>query len=624
VDIVLKPEMAKFFADYTREFGKLADLYFGDPGSLDKYVEMASDPYLRMIKRPRMHEVLKEYNVSLGAPAAVIENVDRLRYDGAYCVLAWQQPYIMGGPLETLLKVITAIKLCERLNATNAAKFVPLLWVHADDHELDEVNRVYVPVGNQIVEEKLEVDETERPSEAVETGDAYDALVDRMRRHLPETPHKEWLLEQLRASKGQNLADHMARLMMRVFGEQGLVIACPRIFRTEISALMGRAIENPERIDRMLTQQKKSLEEKGYPCHTSWEDPLHLYRLSDGHPLRLRYKGDRFVLDGTGGEMTPAQVANEVKRWPQIYTNGVLLSPLEQASCVPAVAFIAGPGGCEFFGVLKALFDDYRVAYPQVMPQVSATIVEKRVEKGLEDLGKTIAQLIEDERAKKAQEGDAPPDHRAALAQLKGDVLSALDAQGKRMDEVAAELARIASEIQQKIELELERLAGAARVGPAREAVHRALDRWESRAVQVSDVVKATLADARRKLMGDLPELHQPVTLPKARQDVANAAKALAEAARAAIEAGVAKVKSELGRTLDEAAGAAIEDAAKNAHLRVSDADWAKLCVAPNGGLQEDTIGVVYFLNSRGPGLYKEVADALDIWDFKHQIVTLE
>jgi uncharacterized protein YllA (UPF0747 family) len=488
------------------------------------------------------------------------------------------------------------------------------------------VNRVKLPVGSRLVEERLEVDERERPSEAVETGGAYDALLERLKRHFADTPHKEWVLAKITASKGENLGDHFARLMIQLFGDQGLVLACPRIFRQEIGALTMRAIENPERIDRLLAQQKKAMEEKGYPSHTTWEtsDPLHLYRLSEGTPLRLKYTGSKFVLEQTGGEMTPAQVAKEIKGWPHIYTNGVLLSPLQQDSCIPSVAHIAGPGGCEFFGVMKALFDDYRVAFPQVLPQVSATLVDRRCEKGLKDLGKSVDQLIADARAASAAGGDVPVDHGAALAQLRDGVLKAIDGYGDRAGQVAAETSRIAVEMGEIVARELEKLVGATRIGAAREAVLAAYAKYAERATQVSPTASGPLGEVRRRIEDALPDRHEAPGLALARQTLEKAATGLGDAAKPGTERAGSKLAAGLGSSLDQIARDAIDAAARGADANVSDADIAKAVCTPEGGLQEDHVGMIYFFNQRGPGLYKEVSDALDAFDFKHQIVYLD
>jgi bacillithiol biosynthesis cysteine-adding enzyme BshC len=624
--MVIKPEVGKFFHDYTREFPRLADLYFGDPASVDKLVEMTQDPYLRMIKRPRLHEVLHAYNQAIGAPPAAMENVDRLRMDGAYAILAWQQPYLLGGPLETFLKALTAIKLAERLNATGSAKFVPVLWIHADDHWLSEVNRVKLAVGTRLVEERLEVDETERPSEAVETGAAYDALMGRLERHLGETAHKGWLLEILRASKGENLADHCARFLTRVFGDHGLVLACPRIFRQEISAVLAKAIESPDRVDRLLAGQKKALEEKGYACHTDWQgDPLTLYRITDGAPLRLKWTGGKFLLEATGGEMTPAQVGKENKGWPQIYTNGVYLSPLEQDSCIPSVATIAGPGGCEFWGVLKPVFDEYRVAFPMVFPQCSATLVGKRAARGLAQLGKKLEDLIAEARAPEpAGEKPVPVDHGAALAQLRGEVTKAVDAYKVRAAEVQAEHLKLAQETKDLIMKELGRMAETQGLALARDGVLAALGKFGERATQVSPTVAAALADVRRRIEESLTLKVEPAGLGASKADIARAATGLVAAAQPIELPAVKALEAELSGILDGVGRSAIEAANKGAAETVSETDLAKVECAPEGGLQEDEIGMAYFLNEKGPGLVKEVADAVDVFDFRHQVVQLD
>ena len=46
--------------------------------------------------------------------------------------------------------------------------------------------------------------------------------------------------------------------------------------------------------------------------------------------------------------------------------------------------------------------------------------------------------------------------------------------------------------------------------------------------------------------------------------------------------------------------------------------------LVPRGGLQEDTIATIHFLNEYGPTLFQATLEHLDPLDFLHQVVYLE
>jgi len=54
-------------------------------------------------------------------------------------VVTGQQAGLFGGPLFTLLKAVTAIKLARRLSKEQSVPVVAVFWVDAEDHDWNEV-----------------------------------------------------------------------------------------------------------------------------------------------------------------------------------------------------------------------------------------------------------------------------------------------------------------------------------------------------------------------------------------------------------------------------------------------------------------------------------------------------
>ena len=83
----------------------------------------------------------------------MLENARALAGGETHVVVAGQQPGLLGGPLFTVYKAATAVRLANELSSLpGAPRVVPLFWNHSDDHDLDEVNRTFLVNGAQDVQ----------------------------------------------------------------------------------------------------------------------------------------------------------------------------------------------------------------------------------------------------------------------------------------------------------------------------------------------------------------------------------------------------------------------------------------------------------------------------------------
>src|SRR4029077_3070924 len=94
-------------------------------------------------RRGRVADILELQNKTWGASGKSLENIARLRV-GASAVVTGQQVGLFGGPLFSIFKALTAVKLADE--ATRAgADCVPVFWLANEDHDLAEVNHVSIP-----------------------------------------------------------------------------------------------------------------------------------------------------------------------------------------------------------------------------------------------------------------------------------------------------------------------------------------------------------------------------------------------------------------------------------------------------------------------------------------------
>ena len=110
---------------------------------------------------------LRALNTALGADELALLSIDALG-DGALAVITGQQVGLFGGPLYTLYKALTAVRLARAAEAELQTKVVPLFWMDTDDHDFAEVQSTWIlDAANELVELRYD---TEDASEKLPVG----------------------------------------------------------------------------------------------------------------------------------------------------------------------------------------------------------------------------------------------------------------------------------------------------------------------------------------------------------------------------------------------------------------------------------------------------------------------
>src|SRR5207249_7235355 len=73
------------------------------------------------------------------APPRAVEAAAQLVDRQAVAIVTGQQAGLFGGPVFTLLKALTALKLASHLAREHHVPAVAVFWVEAEDHDWDEV-----------------------------------------------------------------------------------------------------------------------------------------------------------------------------------------------------------------------------------------------------------------------------------------------------------------------------------------------------------------------------------------------------------------------------------------------------------------------------------------------------
>lgn len=196
------PHTTKLLLDFLSWSPPIQQFYPRSPYFQDWMKEDETlNPRYDSSRRERVVAILERQNKAFGGSAKAQENIRRLRA-GAAAVVTGQQVGLFGGPVFSLYKALTAVKLAEQ--ATKAGvDCVPVFWLATTDHDLAEVNHVAIPASDGARRElsisTKGVDDA--PVGTVTFGDEIEPVVQEAAALLGDAPVVELLRETYRPGK---------------------------------------------------------------------------------------------------------------------------------------------------------------------------------------------------------------------------------------------------------------------------------------------------------------------------------------------------------------------------------------------------------------------------------------
>lgn len=369
-------------------------------GALDDFFDLPAgntEAALRVerpVARDQLADALAANAKRLGAPGAVLDNIERLRHPEARAVVTGQQVGLLLGPTFTLSKAVTAIKLAQRLD-TPDRPVVPVFWLATQDHDVAEVDHTYVLDAD----EELHRLSVELPQNAPAGRAAVtNAMLDRLRSDLSTlTPQPDFLGEVLHlveetASAG-SFGDWFGALLYRLLGESGLVLVDPLQpdFALLTQDVLRAEIADPHRSAEAINGAGARLKALGFePQLGRGANATNLFielPASGGGTERilLRHEGSRFYADAQ--EFTPQDLLARLDEDPTVITPAAGLRPVTQDAALPSAVIVLGPGELRYVAQLRGVYRAHGVPMPLAWQRATATVLEpapRRILAGLD------------------------------------------------------------------------------------------------------------------------------------------------------------------------------------------------------------------------------------------------
>jgi bacillithiol biosynthesis cysteine-adding enzyme BshC len=384
------PHTTRLFLDYLSYTPSVRGYYPRSP----IFSEWVKDESQRVAydaaRRSKVSEILELQNRAWGASAKTSANIDRFRR-GALAAVTGQQVGLFGGPLFSIFKALTAVKLAEQATATGV-DCVPIFWLATEDHDLAEVNHVAL-ASEHGLPELLAVEShgvADAPVGAVKFGPEIEPVVERAATLLGDSEVAAWLREAYRP--GESLGSAFALLFARLFADWGVVLLDPadKDFHDLAKPLFRAAIERASELDEDLLARGKALETAGYHQQVKVTSATTLlFEVKNGARtvVRRRNNGTSGV-NGHGAEfavgeerISQEELLERIEQAPEKFNPNVLLRPVVQDYLLPTLVYTGGAAEVAYFAQVAVVYEKLLGRITPILPRFSATLLEPKPER---------------------------------------------------------------------------------------------------------------------------------------------------------------------------------------------------------------------------------------------------
>jgi len=398
------PNNQNLFLDYIYEFENVQEYYKHNFRNKENYLSLfKSISESRKAKHLNLSSILKDQYSSLtNVSGKTIRNIELLDKENTIAVVTGQQLGILGGPLYTIYKIITAIRLANQFTERyDEFKFVPVFWLEGDDHDFNEVRSInLLDNENQVVnlgyKEEISDDDAKQSIGKINFDESLNEFLSKYESNLRDTDFKNELVVKLKEcyQVGKSFKQSFKELLFWLFDEYGLIIFDPQDPKVKsiLKPIFQKEINDFSLHTQKLIQVSAKLEEL-YHAQVKVK-PVNLFYHTDDGRYSIEPVEDIFKLRRKRKQFTKEEILAEIENAPERFSPNVLLRPICQDYLLPTGFYIGGPSEIAYFAQVTPLYDFYNVITPIVFPRSSATLLEKNVGAALDKYDLTMNDIF--------------------------------------------------------------------------------------------------------------------------------------------------------------------------------------------------------------------------------------
>ena len=384
------PHQPKLFVEYLDHFEKVKSFYFYPP-TMPAVTRSARKLDYPGERRRELTSILRKQNITLGAGAETLGNLERLE-KSAVAIVSGQQVALFSGPAYSVYKALTAVEIAEELTR-GGIPAVPVFWMATEDHDLDEVRRAtWFDQGKLVRFELPLTGESGRPVGRIPLGAQIESLVEEAAEMLANQGSDllaQYLVESYRPEETYGGA--FGKLFARLFAQHGLILMDPldADLHKVAAPLYQHALAERDALNEKLLQRGEDLDHAGFDAQVKVTSrSTLLFHLADGVRQVVTANAGKFQ----AGEKswTRDELVHMTHTEPQNFSPNALFRPVVQDYLLPTAAYIGGPAEISYFAQSEVVYRQLLGRMPVVLPRAGFTLVDAKANKLLRRYGLTV------------------------------------------------------------------------------------------------------------------------------------------------------------------------------------------------------------------------------------------
>lgn len=388
------PQQSKLFLEYLRDPTSLRRFY---PEAVRYHYDLPARAERvlssHVTDRGRLCDALERMNRGWSAGEKTLANISLLREADCLAVVSGQQAGLFTGPLYTIYKALSAVKLAECMSQ-RGVKAVPVFWIATEDHDFAEA--AWAEVINRDcslsrVSASAELHREGLPVGRVTLDESIYQTMQGLLDVLPQTEFREDLEKLLRDAyrPGQKYGDAFARMTSALAGSHGLIVLDPidDELKELAAPLYAEAAKRASEIAVAIVNRSRELEEAGYHAQVTPSEnsfPLFLHDEQGARYALTRGDNGKYQTKASGTEYSAGELSDWARREPGRFSPNVTLRAVVQDYLLPTVAYYGGAAEIAYFAQTAEVYRLLDRPATPILHRASMTMVEKHSWRSLE------------------------------------------------------------------------------------------------------------------------------------------------------------------------------------------------------------------------------------------------
>ncbi|OLN33465.1 bacillithiol biosynthesis cysteine-adding enzyme BshC [Desulfosporosinus metallidurans] len=359
----------------------------GNPKIQENFERRAEYLDTRDYSRESLADTLRTYHTHLGASALTQQMIEELRKKETLVVITGQQAGILTGPLYTLYKAMTTIRLAQEQREKLGRPVVPVFWIASEDHDWLEIQTTYI------------LDSEGKPAACRLTGDgggesvgnqpvpAWETIETQLMEAMPDSEFRLSVLKQCKrfVEQAENLTQWFALTLQWLVQKWGLIFFDPMLpeFKRLAAPMYEQILKMNVDVRDALTERTKEWVDLGFePQIQPTGGEVNLF-LSVPERRAIMRNEQTFYLRGQEKQWDLDTVNSLLAQSPERFSPNVVTRPVVQEYLFPTLAYVPGPGELNYWAQLGKVFTTFGFVMPILYPRLSAVVLTASWQKSL-------------------------------------------------------------------------------------------------------------------------------------------------------------------------------------------------------------------------------------------------